>query len=183
MSISGIQSNVVNPYQPVANPVQQEVQQLGQDLQSGNVSAAQSDFATLQQAFSQPAASSGTTSNSTYVATTNAFEQAFQQLGSDLKSGNVSAAQKDFNTVQQELKKPHDPLSDRFHPHHGSGGWNAAPDGQNSLIQDLNLVGQGLASNNLTGAQQAYTTLQQQLQQFALGSGAVSAESPVSLDA
>ena len=182
MSISGIQSNVVNPYQPVANPVQQEVQQLGQYLQSGNVSAAQSDFATLQQAVSQPA-TSGTTSNSTYAATSNAFEQAFQQLGSDLKSGNVSAAQKDLNTVQQELKGLHDPLSHRFHHHHGSGGWNAVPDGQNSLIQDLNLVGQGLASSNLTGAQQAYTTLQQQLQQFALGSGAVSAESPVSLDA
>jgi len=183
MSISGIQSNVTNPYQPVVNSVQHEVQQLGQDLQSGNLSAAQSDFATLQKAFSQSAATSGTTSSTTYAATTNAFEQAFQQLGSDLKSGNLSAAQKDFSTVQQDLKRPGDPSTDRFPHHHHGGGWNGPSDGQNSLIQDLNLVGQSLATSNVTGAQQAYTTLQQQLQQFALGGGAVSAESRVSFTA
>jgi hypothetical protein len=183
MSISGIQSNVNNTYQPVVNSVQQQAQQLGQDLQSGNLSTAQSDFATLQQAFSQSAATSGTTSNSTYAATTNAFEQAFQQLGSDLKSGNVSAAQKDLNTVQQVLKRPGFHSTNPTHRAHEAGGWDGSSDGQNSLIQDLNLVGQDLASSNLTGAQQAYTTLQHQLQQFALGNGAVSAESPVSLDA
>jgi len=181
MSISGIQSSVTNPYQPVVNSVQQEVQQLGQDLQSGNLSAAQSDFATLQQTFSQSAAASGTTSSTTYAATTSPFEQAFNQLASDLNSGNLSAAQKDFSTVQQDLK------SRGFHsttpPHHQhGGGWSAGPTDQNSLLQDLNLVGQSLTTSNLTGAQQAYTTLQQQLQQFALGGGAVSAESPVSFN-
>jgi hypothetical protein len=181
MSICGIQSSVTNPYQPAVNSVQQQVQQLAQDLQSGNLSAAQSDFATLQQAFSQSTATPGTASNGTSAATTNAFEQAFQQVGSDLKAGNVAAAQKDFNTVQHDLHRWHDPLRDGFNPQ-GSGGWNAAPDGKTSPIQDVNGVGQGVASSNLTGAQQAYTSLQQELQQFALGSGAVSAESLVSLD-
>jgi hypothetical protein len=37
------------------------------------------------------------------------------------------------------------------------------------LLQDLNQIGQDLSANNLSGAQQAYATLQQQFQQFALG--------------
>jgi hypothetical protein len=183
MSISGIQSSVTNPYQPVVNSVQQEVQQLGRDLKSGNLSAAQSDFATLQQAFSQSAATSGTASNGTYETATSPFEQAFNQLTSDLKSGNLSAAQKDFSTVQQDLKGPGIHTTNPSHHHHGGGGWSAASTDQNSLLKDLNLVGQSLATSSLTGAQQAYTTLQQQLQQFALGGGAVSAESPVSFNA
>lgn len=183
MSISGIQSSVTNPYQPVVNSVQQEVQQLSKDLQAGNLSAAQSDFATLQQAFSQSAATSGTASNGTYAATTSPFEQAFNQLASDLKSGNLSAAQKDFSRVQQDLKSPVFHSTNPPHHLHGGGGWNGPSDGQNSPIQDLNLVGQSLATSNLIGVQQAYATLQQQLRQFALGSGGVSAESPVSFDA
>ena len=54
MSVSGISSSSLFDYntQSVQNKMQQfqqEFQQLGQDLQSGNLSAAQSDFATLQQ--------------------------------------------------------------------------------------------------------------------------------------
>jgi len=48
-------------------------------------------------------------------------------------------------------------------------------------------VGQHLTSNNLAGAQQAYASLQQELQQFALGGGTQSstllAQVPVSLEA
>ncbi len=182
MSISGIQSNAFNPYQLGANPMQQAVQQLSQDLQSGNLSAAQSDFATLQQAFTQSAATSGAASNSTYAAKTSPVEQAFNQLGSDLKSGNLSAAQKDLSTVQQDLKGPGFRSTNPIP--HDKRGWNGGPSGgPSSPIQDLNTVGQGLASSNLTGAQPAYTTLEQQFQQVALAGEAVSAESPVSLDA
>ena len=35
------------------NPIEQMFSQLGQDLQSGNLSAAQTDFASLQQQFQQ----------------------------------------------------------------------------------------------------------------------------------
>jgi hypothetical protein len=51
------------------------------------------------------------------------------------------------------------------------------------LLRDINQIGQSLTSSNLTGAQQAYTTLQQQLQQYALGGGALTEESPISFDA
>jgi len=183
MSVSGILSSNSNQYQlSASNLLQQELQQLGQTLQSGNLSAAQSDFATLQQAFSQPAATSGSTSS-----TSNPVAQAVTQLGSDLQSGNLSAAQKDYATMQQDLKGlADDQLSSHLHNHHrvaiSNGGESSS---QNSLLQDLNQLGQSLTSTNLSSVQQAYSTLQQQLQQFALGSEDASELSnlPVSLDA
>lgn len=89
MSIAGIlTSNLSNlNSQTVISPQQQfkqELQQLGKDLQAGNLSAAQSDFATLQ----QEAPSSSTTSTQS----SNPIVQAFKQLGQDLQSGNLSAA-------------------------------------------------------------------------------------------
>ena len=168
MSVAAILNSSSNQFQMSAasNPYQQELQQLGQALQSGNLSAAQSDFATLQAAFSQPATTTGSTSTGS---ASNPVVQAFNQLGSDLQSGNVSAAQKDFSTVQQDLQNL---SNNQFHHHHHlrSGGGGGDSSNQNSLLQDLNQIGQSLTSSNLAGAQQAYATLQQQLQQFALGS-------------
>jgi len=191
MSISGIPSSTISPDQlgAASTLYQQDFKQLGQDLQSGNLSAAQSDFATLQAAFSQPSTTTGSTSTSTGSAA-NPVAQAFNQLGTDLKSGNLSAAQKDFSTVQQDLQSRGNLPTTHFHhhSHHGGGGGDSST--QNSLLQDLTQVGQNLTSSNLAGAQQAYATLQQELQQFALGGGSLSAQSstllaqpPVSLEA
>jgi len=57
--------------------VRTDFQQLGQDLQSGNLSAAQADFATLQQL--QPGTSSTSSTQSTSTLT-----QDFNQLAADL---------------------------------------------------------------------------------------------------
>ena len=166
MSISAILNSSSNQYQIGAanNPYQQQMQQLGQALQSGNLSAAQSDFATLQATFSQPATTTGSTSNGS---ASNPVAQALNQLGTDLQSGNVAAAQKDFSTVQQDLQNNLSNNGFHHHLHHCSGGGDSSS--QNPLLQDLNQIGQSLTSSNLAGAQQAYATLQQQLQQFALG--------------
>lgn len=104
MSISGILSNTYNQYQIGAtpNPIQQQIQQLGTALQSGNLSAAQSDFASLQAAFSQPSTTTGAPTSTAG----GPVNQAFNQLASDLQSGNLSAAQKDFATVQQDIHGP-----------------------------------------------------------------------------
>ncbi|MFZ0800022.1 MAG: hypothetical protein WCA13_01045 [Terriglobales bacterium] len=165
------------------------MQQLGQDLQSGNLASAQSDFATLQQAFSQPATTSGSSTGSTSGTTTNSVNQAFNQLASDLQFGNLSAAQKDFTTLQSGLKPSGPGSSNEFHHHQHSGSRGGGEDltNQNSLLQDLSQVGQNLTSGNLSGAQQAYASLQQELQQFALGgtsqSSALLAQPLFSLDA
>jgi len=153
MSVSGIFSSMGNSASAISYQLQNSTfQQLGQDLTSGNLSAAQSDFATLQQAFAQPAAISSSS-------TSNPVTQAFQQLATDLKSGNLSAAQKDYSTIQQDLQTS----GRHLHNHHRmriSGG----PD-QNTLLQDLNQLGQTSASTSspsasLTAAQQAYAILQ-----------------------
>jgi hypothetical protein len=51
MSISAVPSSILNSlqYRPTQTPFQQDFQKLGQDLKSGNLSASQADFATLQQ--------------------------------------------------------------------------------------------------------------------------------------
>ena len=173
MSISGILSSsfLQNQLSAVSSPYQQDMQKLSQDLQSGNLANAQSDFATLQAAFAQPATSTGaaSTASTSAASTSSPVAQAFNQLGTDLQSGNLSAAQKDFSTVQQDLQN--NLSTSHFHHHHhssgGSGSGNSSS--QNSLLQDLNQLGQSLTSSNLSSAQQAYSTLQQQLQQFALG--------------
>jgi hypothetical protein len=58
-------------------------------------------------------------------------------------------------------------------PHYLGAASNSGS--QNSLMQDLNQIGQSLASTSLAGAQQAYASMQQELQAFELGGGAAEA--------
>jgi len=160
MSVSGISSSNLFNYsnQGVQNQMQQfrqEFQQLGQDLQSRNLSAAQTDFATLQQL--EPQSSSASTSSSNPVA------QAFNQLSQDLQSGNLSAAQQDYSTIQQDLQSR--AAVHGHHHHHGGGG------GESEISQLMNELGQSLQSGNLSSAQQAYSTLMQDFQQLGQSNG------------
>src|SRR5579859_5456973 len=99
MSVSGISTaslfasanqNVISK----RDAIQKEFQQLGQDIQSGDLNAAQADYVSLQQlvpklnpnSHSQSSASSFTQNSDPRV-------QAFDQLEKDIQSGNVSAAQ------------------------------------------------------------------------------------------
>lgn len=182
MSVSGIVSslvsNVVASQTQNTNPFQkfkQEFQQLGQDLQSGNLSAAQSDFVTLQQ--DAPANSSlanlGSTSSSSSSSSTqngNPLQSAFSQLAQDLQSGNLSGAQSDYSTIQQDFQNQSQGA--HFHHHHHGGGSEAS-----QVNQDFQALGQALQSGNLAGAQQAYTTLQQQFAGGATGGSSQSGSS------
>jgi hypothetical protein len=112
----------------------------------------------------------------------NTTKKQLQQLSQDLKTGDLAAAQKDYATVQQDLKKAvgKPEPNQLIHPHHHFGGGSSSS--QTSLLQEINQLGQSLATNDLSGAQQAYSTLQQQLQQTSLGSQS-SSNSSVSMDA
>jgi len=154
MSISGIFSSNLSNHQadPNYRLTNSQFQQLGQDLVSGNLSAAQSDFATLEQAFTQPAAVSSSS-------TSNPVAEAFQQLATDLKSGNLSAAQQDYSTIQQDLQNL--PSSRRLHNHHHIEVKFGV--GQSSL-QDSSATpdsSSAIAGSSTAAAQQAYTTVQQ----------------------
>jgi outer membrane protein assembly factor BamD (BamD/ComL family) len=177
MSVSGISSSSLFDYntQSVQNKMQQfqkEFQQLGQDLQSGNMSAAQSDFATLQQYAPQTSSTSSSQSNSPIA-------QEFSQLAKDIQSGNTSAAQQDYSTIQQDMQSH---AAEGHHHHHSSGGGG---EGQSAISQLMSQLGQALQSGNLSSAQQAYSTLQQEFQQFTQNSSVTtpSSSNNVSLSA
>ncbi len=152
MSVSGISSSSLFDFQIQnlqnrSQQFQQEFEQLGRDLQSGNLSAAQADFATLQPSAPQ--------ANSTLGHSP--VGQAFAQISRDLQSGNLSAAQPDHATVQHDFNSH----TARQHHHHQGGG------GGDAISQLLAELGQSLQTGNLSSAQQAYGTLQQDFQQFA----------------
>jgi hypothetical protein len=165
MSLAGILSSNLFQFnsqsgQDRMQQFRQDFQKLGQDLQTG-LTGAQADFAALQK--DGPQSGSSTQNN-------NPVAQAFQQLSSDLQSGNLSAAQQDFSNLQQDFQNQAASHMQRSHHHHHSGGSHDS----SQMTQLLSQLGQDLQSGDLASAQQAYTTLQQDLQQYALTSGALS---------
>jgi hypothetical protein len=165
MSIAGISSNfLVNSLSPRQTSLQQfkdEFQQLGQDLQAGNLKAAQDDYAQLQKIQEQKNSSSSQSSATVSVS------QLFAQLGKDLASNNVSSAQDDFNDIMKAIQSN----GSRAHHHHHHGG--GASSTQTSAVQtDLNSLGAALTSGNLSAAQAAYASVQTDLQ--SIGAGVVS---------
>ncbi|MFZ0284234.1 MAG: hypothetical protein WAL32_03305 [Terriglobales bacterium] len=145
---------------------QQEFQQLGQALQSGNLSAAQADFATLQ----QNSPSSSTTASSS----SNPIAQAFSQLGKDLQSGNLSAAQQDFSNIQQNTQSTQTQSTQAHHHHHHHGG-GAGSGEQSNITQEFAQLGQDLQAGNVSAAQQAYSAVQQSFAAFGANSALIPA--------
>lgn len=169
MSTSGITSNLFTSIEQF----QQDFQQLGADLQSGNTSAAQSDFVTLQNDLQQTSSTSASTAASTSTSPSSPLAQAFSQLGQDLQSGNLSAAKKDYATIQQDMQSQVSQM--HHHHHHHSGGSE-----QTQASQLFAQLGQDLQSGDLTSAQSDFSSLQQVLQGGS-SSGAPTASTPSGL--
>jgi outer membrane protein assembly factor BamD (BamD/ComL family) len=174
MSIAGILSSSLfnSNSQSVTSPqqsFQKEFQQLGQALQSGNLSAAQADFATLQQ-------NSPTSSATSSASSGNPIAQAFSQLGKDLQSGNISAAQQDFSNIQQDTQSQSQSTqtSGHHHHHHGGGGGDSSSS-QSTLAQEFSQLGQDLRAGNVSAAQRAYSAVQQSFAAFGANSTSTSA--------
>ena len=168
MGIFGIASTILGQISSATtpNPHKQQVKQgfqlLGQDLQSANLSQAQSDFASLQQLLPGGKQSSQFTPVSS-AQSSNPLAIAVSQLAQDLKSGNLTAAQSDFATVQQDLQQagPQLGAAHGHHHHHQSDGDSGQSSGQQNPISTLfGQLGQDLQSGNLSAAQQAYSSLQ-----------------------
>ncbi|MFZ0956748.1 MAG: hypothetical protein WAN60_10430 [Candidatus Sulfotelmatobacter sp.] len=132
--------------------LREQFQQLGQDLQSGNLSGAQSDFAGLQQV----ASSAGTSTTANDPVT-----QALNQLQTDLQTGDLAAtAPKPVGGAPIAVQEPHARWG--HGPHHIDPG---GPEDPTSPGSDTSLeqLGQALQSNNLSAAQQAYNSVLQGL--------------------
>jgi outer membrane protein assembly factor BamD (BamD/ComL family) len=167
MAAAGLLNSVLFHASNIHNNSQQgrasTFQQLGQDLQSGNLAAAQSDFALLTQ-----------NALGNQLSSANTINQAFNTLGQDLQSGNLAAAQRDYATLRQDLQQNSgsSPVHHHHH-HHGGSGQQTDP-----ISVAFGSLGQALQSGNLAAAQQAYSTIQADLSQFAstagIGGGATS---------
>jgi outer membrane protein assembly factor BamD (BamD/ComL family) len=166
MSVAGISSSLISSLSQYQNPIQkvrQEFQQLGQDLQAGNLSAAQSDFTTLQQLTGQD---SSTTQSSSSISS------AFGQLGQDLQAGNLTAAQQDFSTITQDIQNAFSQVQGH-HRHHHQGGAGENSSESNAIQEAFSQLEQALQAGNLSAAQDAYTSIQQDFQQYAINAGAL----------
>src|SRR5271157_4506497 len=94
------------------------------------------------------------------------IRQEFQQLGTDLQSGNLTAAQSDFAALQQDFQSQ-GTQTHHHHHHHGGGSNNSGSSSGGSEISQLfSQLGSALQSGNLSTAQQAYASMLQQFQQY-----------------
>lgn len=201
MSVAGILSSLSSLQLGAPSATKQGIQQLTKDLQTGNLTAAQSDFAALQKAFSQSGAisaanSPATTPPSTSIApsphttplsnrtssfNTTPLSQAVNQLASDLKSNNLSASRQDLSNLKLDFQHANGSTSAGGVRHqHWSGSDSTDASGGTTATSLFTQLSQALASGNLASAQQAYASLQSQ-QLGALSAGEFSEESPVSM--
>ncbi len=140
-----------------------EFQQLSQDLQSGNLTQAQQDYATISQQLPGAAAAGANSASS------NPSLQAFAQLGQDLQAGKLQAAQQDYATLQQDAQQNVSQAAGHHrHHHHRAEGAESSNSSQqsNPVVQAFSTLAQDLQAGNLSGAQSAFATLQNDLQQI-----------------
>ncbi|HEY6337065.1 MAG TPA: hypothetical protein VIW68_01090 [Candidatus Sulfotelmatobacter sp.] len=136
------------------NQLRQQFQQLGQDLQSGSLSAAQSDFATLQQEASLTAASPTTLGK-------DPITQALNQLRTQLQSGDLAGPQP-RPVANVPIAQPSPAPGTHHHGHHHPSTQGPA-DPAEPEAEGFDQLGQALQSNNLSAAQQAYNSVLQSL--------------------
>jgi hypothetical protein len=110
MSITAIPSSTfAQPLSASNKIVQQDFAQLGQDLKSGNLSAAQQDYSTLQQDLKNPADPAPRLHCHLHLAggpvpaPDENTSQLLAQLGQDLSSGSISAAQRAYSQLLAQV--------------------------------------------------------------------------------
>ena len=114
MSTSGITSSLLSQIASspsTANQFVTDLNQLEQDLQSGNLAAAQQDYVTLSEDALNGATSSTVTSSASGITisllsdiassstSSSSFVDDLNQLGTDLQNGNLTSAQGDLLTL------------------------------------------------------------------------------------
>jgi hypothetical protein len=165
MSVSGISassslSQSMQGWQVRAQKIQSEFQQLGQDLQAGNLTKAQSDFSILSQNVG------GSLQGNSVLA------QTFGSLGSALQSGNLAAARQAYSSIQQDVQQSGQGAAPQHHHRHGGMSISSPLSSVGTaLTQAFGTLGTALQSGNLSAAQSAYSSLAQDLQQLSAGAG------------
>jgi hypothetical protein len=153
MSVAGIAATAFSTLAQVQHKyqnLQAQFKQLGQDLSSGNLTKAQTDFVAL----SQSLASQATGVNPATSKAANSSVQA-PAPGQTMDAGQATLPPIPiYASVKQQFLGDHP-----AHPHIANS--SAFVQQKSGLTQMLNQLGQALQSRNLLGAQQAFASMQQ----------------------
>ena len=168
MTISGVWGANSQDWQAIMQERKQDMEQLGADLQGGNLSAAQVAFtdlqstnATNQSQSASPTSAASSTSGSSTTATSaqSTVAGALTSLSQALQSGNLSDAQSAFSQLQNDLQARG---AGGHHHHHGGGGGKGT--GGSQIASDFSTLGQALQSGSLPDAQSAFDQIQSDFQ-------------------
>lgn len=153
--ITGANSLSQSSNLPATSPSRRfEFQQLGQDLQSGNLAASQQDFAQLTKTAPQTTnlnqATTSSTSNATGASSasqvlSSGMAQDFAALGQALQAGNLSSAKQAYSAVQND---EHNTYSGQAH-HHLTTGSTASTNSSDPLLSVLSPNGTSLQNSSL----------------------------------
>src|SRR5271165_2531807 len=159
MSISAVSSSLATGLSQ-ANPpnlfkqLQQDFKQLNESLQSGDLSAAQQAYTSIQKLMGSNVTGSQQASGST----TNPIQSDFAALGQALQSGDLSTAQSAFTQLQQDLQaqtpsaaqsaSPQSTQGTHHHHHHHNAGASSS-DTSSSSTGTTTTIG-GTSSTNST---------------------------------
>jgi hypothetical protein len=185
MSISALSSNLITDLsqQQRQNPLQQmrqDFSQLASALQSGDLSTAQSAYSNLQQLLQAQQSGSASSTGSTPA---NTIQNDFAALGQALQSGDIGQAQTAFSQMQKDFQAARQASStaqaseDQYVP---STSQQQALSLTQQVRQDYAQLSSSLQSGDLKGAQSAFASLQQALQnQGTITQGTTAQGSPV----
>ncbi len=198
MSVAGILSSIGALHLGGSSATKQGLQHLKQDLQSGDLDAAQSSFAAVQKAFATGtnySASKAAPSQTAQSTKGNSVSQVLRLFTSGV-SAAIGAPSQPLSQSSSGLRQDPTPGNSAAtnHLRHHLGSFSASgssgtlmSDSGNAALQTslLTQIGKALAADDLSSAQQASAQLAYSVAQTqplnALSGTTVAAESPVSM--
>ncbi len=168
MSISGVSSGPTVPQSYASNPFQQvrkDFAALKSSLNSNDLTGAQNAFATLQQDMQSIAQSQGTQQ----TGASSPFNTDLSAIGSALQNGDLTGAQSAFQKLQSDMQQARQtqgsqqPQKAHHHHHHHGGGVQNTQNSTSNPLSDIAAIGNALQNGDLSGAQKAFATLQQDM--------------------
>ena len=139
---SGSNSNQTNEMQANFQQMRKLFEQLGKDLQSGDLSGAQSVFSSLQKLLPGSSANQTQTTQQTNQST---FNTDVNALGQALQSGDLSKAQDAFAKLQQDMQAAQ--KGHHHHRHHKAVGSQNSVSSSNSSSGSSNVSSDDSESN------------------------------------
>ena len=164
MSVSGI-SSCPTAYRKYASPLQQVRKDIGAlktSLNSNDLAGAQKAFTALQKDMQ----SIGQAQTSQQSGANSPLDNDLAAISTAMQKGDLQGAQNAFATFTQDMQQMRQTQGGEqtqkvHHRHHHHGG--SAQDTTSNPFSDLAAISSALQNGDVSGAQKAFTTLQQDL--------------------